>query len=323
MSLSISIAMATCNGEQYLSAQLQSFVEQKRLPDELVICDDGSRDATVAMVERFCRTAPFATRVLVNEENLGYVKNFERALAHCGGDLVFLSDQDDCWFSDKLAVMAQRFEQDARLFVLQADMVLADEHLTPSRYTQLGNILALGQSADRFVTGCGTALRRRWLDLALPVPVGLALGHDDWFHRLAIPLGARAVIDRPLQYYRRHGYNSSRWLASSPAGVSLLRGAREHGLRDASRGWRAERERIRAARSRIADSHRLLCELGLAERQAPALARLSRREDAYDGRLQTLSGNRVARLPRLLRFWAGGHYDEFAGWKSALKDLVR
>jgi hypothetical protein len=173
------------------------------------------------------------------------------------------------------------------------------------------------------MTGCGTALRRSWLDLAGSIPAELGLGHDDWIHRLAIPLGARAVLDQPLQYYRRHAANSSQWLASRPRGVSRFRATCEHGLRDASSGWRAERERIRAARARIAGSHALLMGMGLADRQEAALAWLLRRESAYDGRLQTLTAGRFARLPRLFRFWAEGQYDEFAGWKSALKDIVR
>ena len=46
----VSIAMATCNGEDWVEAQLASFVEQHRRPDELVVCDDASDDATLERV---------------------------------------------------------------------------------------------------------------------------------------------------------------------------------------------------------------------------------------------------------------------------------
>ena len=38
----ISIAMCTYNGAQFVTEQLRSIALQTRLPDELIICDDGS-----------------------------------------------------------------------------------------------------------------------------------------------------------------------------------------------------------------------------------------------------------------------------------------
>ena len=44
----ISVAMATYNGERYLPEMLDSLAGQTRLPDELVVRDDGSSDSTLA-----------------------------------------------------------------------------------------------------------------------------------------------------------------------------------------------------------------------------------------------------------------------------------
>src|ERR1700728_346533 len=46
----ISVAMCTYNGERFLAAQLESIVQQTRLPDELVVCDDASTDQTLSIV---------------------------------------------------------------------------------------------------------------------------------------------------------------------------------------------------------------------------------------------------------------------------------
>ena len=48
----ISIAMTTYNGEQYIERQLESILNQTLLADEIVICDDGSRDATVEIIRK-------------------------------------------------------------------------------------------------------------------------------------------------------------------------------------------------------------------------------------------------------------------------------
>ena len=101
--LSISIALCTYNGERFLRKQLDSYIQQTRLPDELVICDDGSKDRTLEILEEFAAKAPFSVRIYQNVQNLGWSKNFEKAINLCTGDLIALSDQDDEWLSHKLA----------------------------------------------------------------------------------------------------------------------------------------------------------------------------------------------------------------------------
>src|ERR687885_1327551 len=101
--MKVSVAMCTYNGAAFLREQLQSLAAQARTPDELVVCDDASADATVRVVREFAAAAPFPVRLTVNERNLGSTKNFERAISLCAGDLVALSDQDDLWLPAKLA----------------------------------------------------------------------------------------------------------------------------------------------------------------------------------------------------------------------------
>ena len=93
----ISIAMTTYNGSKYLNDQLKSFSQQDQAPDELIVCDDGSSDNTIKILEKFSLNAPFDVKIYQNESNLGFTKNFENALSKCTGDLIFLSDQDDIW----------------------------------------------------------------------------------------------------------------------------------------------------------------------------------------------------------------------------------
>ena len=75
--------MATLNGGAYLAEQLASLAAQSRTPDELVICDDGSTDDTIAVIEQFQRSAAFPVRLHRNSERLGYSLNFSRAANLC------------------------------------------------------------------------------------------------------------------------------------------------------------------------------------------------------------------------------------------------
>ena len=320
--MQISIAMATYNGAKYLQEQLDSFLQQTRLPDELVVCDDGSTDATVEILEAFIQHAPFAVHICRNETNLGYIKNFEKVLSLCTGDIIFLSDQDDVWFSNKIEEMAGILETRQDIFVLQTDMVLADEDMNPTSYTQLGNIRALQQSPDTFMFGCGTAVRKAWCDLLLPIPSDMVT-HDNWIHRLALALDARALHDKPLQYFRRHGNNASNWLASNPVGMSQLDAFRAHGFNDASEGWTRELERSKATLERICERIGVLKEFGLDARQLVAVSMLSSQIKNLSHRIRIVKTPRITRLPHVLAMLMRGGYRQFSGWKSAAKDIFR
>ncbi|MEK7198913.1 MAG: glycosyltransferase, partial [Bacteroidota bacterium] len=103
----ISVVMATYNGERFLSEQLESILSQSYPNIEMIVVDDGSVDSTVALVESYIKRYP-AIRLYVNEENLGYIKNFEKGMLLANGEYIALSDQDDIWRKDKLALLMER-----------------------------------------------------------------------------------------------------------------------------------------------------------------------------------------------------------------------
>jgi len=142
--MKISIAMATYNGAQYLEAQLQSFVDQTRPPDELIITDDCSTDGTADIVYEFAKTAPFEVVFCRNEKNLGYCGNFNAALMQTTGDLVFLSDQDDVWFPEKIAYIAEVAERNPEMLVVMNDAALTDGGLNEVGLTKIGQIRSAG-----------------------------------------------------------------------------------------------------------------------------------------------------------------------------------
>ena len=74
--MQISIAMATYNGAKYLQEQLDSFLHQTRLPDELVVCDDGSTDATLEILKAFRQQAPFRRANLPKREESWLYQEF-------------------------------------------------------------------------------------------------------------------------------------------------------------------------------------------------------------------------------------------------------
>ncbi|MBU3888547.1 glycosyltransferase [Methylosinus sporium] len=79
------------------------------MPDELIVCDDGSSDETLPIVEAFAKRAPFPVMVYRNEANLGYTKNFETAARRCRGDIVFFPIRMMSGCRERWKPLKQRF----------------------------------------------------------------------------------------------------------------------------------------------------------------------------------------------------------------------
>ena len=127
----ISIAMATYNGERYVREQLESLSAQTRLPDELVVTDDGSTDGTLEILRAFARAAPFPVRVYPGERNLGYTRNFLKAARLCTGDWIAFCDQDDVWLPEKLATI-ERYAASGGTLLIVHSAESVDRTLTPT-----------------------------------------------------------------------------------------------------------------------------------------------------------------------------------------------
>lgn len=105
----ISIAMATYNGEKYLREQLDSILAQTIQDFELIVCDDCSTDSTVQILNEYVEKDS-RIKVFVNAKNLGFRKNFEKAIGLCKGEYIALSDQDDIWMTEHLELLVDNIQ---------------------------------------------------------------------------------------------------------------------------------------------------------------------------------------------------------------------
>jgi len=321
VSLRISIAMATYNGASLLQRQLDSFLSQTRQPDELVVCDDGSSDDTLTILERFRQTAPFVVRIHQNEANLGFTKNFERALSKCTGDLIFLSDQDDIWFPDKLAFVAKIFLENPDKLLVIHDGRLVDEHLVAHGATKFSQITAAYGSPDSVVMGALTAVRKELLAYSFPIPDGMK-GHDVWLHNIAGLLDSRCVINKELQLIVRHSANTSNWIGSSVQKIHKW---------DL---WRFEfkttpattySDRILINETSQARLKKLLDEDGRYSREIVegSLSYLRKEFEVLRYRDELVNSNWFDQKVMSLRMWLRGDYKYFNGFRSFMRDLFR
>lgn len=212
----ISIAMATYNGEKFLREQLDSILAQTIQDFELIVCDDCSTDSTARILREYERNDS-RIKVFVNEKNLGFKKNFEKAIGLCSGDYIALSDQDDIWLPEHLENLLNNIEGNS-MSVANANLIDANgnefsdvnlmqyekfERIYPSPEIMYGLMFYKNP-----FFGSNSMYRKEVFDKALPMPDGIAY-HDVWFSICSACFGGIAYIDIPVTKHRFTGNNVS------------------------------------------------------------------------------------------------------------------
>lgn len=210
----ISVAMTTYNGSKYLREQIDSILNQTEKDFELIICDDCSSDDTFAIISDYEKN-DFRIHVYKNEKNLGYVKNFEKAISLCKGDYIALSDQDDVWLPEHLSILLDNIKAGGYSLV-GANALLVDFN---NIYlgTKLINNYTLPNNKHDFeimllyrnvFQGAAILFDRTILNKALPFPENMKF-HDWWLALVASENNGVNYIDEPVLRYRQHGNNAS------------------------------------------------------------------------------------------------------------------
>lgn len=328
----ISIAMATYNGERFIAEQLESLAAQTVAPHELVVCDDGSTDGTLGIVEAFARRSPFPVRVIRNEKNLGYADNFLKAASLCEAEWVAFCDQDDRWAPEKLALVGQAVGRDPEVLLVQHPAYLTDERGEPTGEvawpSEERTYRRLGHFPWRSGMGCGQVFRT-WLVREIPHDDRFMIDperpsttspHDDWVLKLSQCLGSAHYMARPLVYRRRHAQSVT---AERGPPMRLPKGAlRRTGLAGELERYsilaRNRAEVLRRCAARCAPSHgsRLLDSAAYFETAAVILERRSLWR-THRGLSRVAGALKLMSAPGYWRMGWG-----VVGWRGFLRDLL-
>ena len=201
--------MAAYNGAKYIGRQLTSIVNQLGPHDELVVVDDASTDGTVQIVNSYKDPR---IHLYINANNIGVARTFNRALHLSHGDLIFLSDQDDRWYNDKIAVIRENFSARCVDLIVHDAVIIKENRILYNSLFKFANSSAgiVKNFISNTYTGCCMAFKRKILDKILPVPANKGIFHDAWIGILAEYYGYKvAFIDIPLIEFNRHDRNAS------------------------------------------------------------------------------------------------------------------
>lgn len=222
----ISVALCTYNGARYLREQLDSLFAQTYSNMEIVAVDDCSTDRTVELLREYQRRDA-RLRVSLNPHNVGFVRNFERAIALCNGAIIAPCDQDDIWLPDKLRTLARSMGKHSLVFC-DSELIDADGRSLGTSMSEFWAMQDLNDPAAFIFTNCvsGHAMLFRRDLLAEPPQLPAELFHDWGLAVLATVKGGIAYCPEKLVRYRQHGNNVTDVLRVNRARAQRAPGSR-------------------------------------------------------------------------------------------------
>lgn len=197
---SVSAVVTAYNSERYIADAISSIRAQSRLPDEIIIVDDGSSDATRSVVEGLGGGLRYMYQ---SNRGEGAARNAGIAASRC--DFIAFLDADDAWLPDRQETLLTSLgHPQSSLIVSGKGRLLKEEHwweaLEPAPHRLEGFMMSFGASL----------IARKVFERIGPVDETLRHGVDlDWFLRCreaGVPI---SVCDAVCLLYRRHEANMS------------------------------------------------------------------------------------------------------------------
>ena len=219
--MTVGVAVALYNGERFIEKQLDTIRLQSRKADRVVLCDDGSKDNTVAAVSAYIDKYSLHDNwsLICNPQNLGYIKNFYGAIGLCDTDIVFLCDQDDVWKEDKIEKMLQIMEEQPQINLLSCRYGIVDANgqqinsVVDRKANESGSICAVCvediMTAYRW-PGMVMCIRKDFFNEIAACIYNCDVAHDFMFAVLSADKGSFYEYDYIGAFHRRHDNNTAR-----------------------------------------------------------------------------------------------------------------
>jgi glycosyltransferase involved in cell wall biosynthesis len=204
----VSVAMATYNGEKYISAQLESIINQTYSSLEIIITDDASSDNTIKIIKDFQKEYAFI-QLFINDNNSGVTKTFEHSFKNCSGDFIAISDQDDIWESNKIEVLLNQINNEDAIY---SNSLLVDKNGVSlnKEFKSLMNLQSYYDGAPFLMGNCVPGhtilMRTAFVKKILPLPGEMMF--DRWISFCAAANNGIKYVDIALVKYRQHDSNT-------------------------------------------------------------------------------------------------------------------
>lgn len=201
----ISVIIPAYNAESYLAEALASVLTQTRKPEQVIVIDDGSTDATGRVAQTF--SSPIGDSIhSVRQDNAGIGAARNAGLALADGDFIAFLDADDLWPSGRVQAMLAEFERSPHLDIVFGHM---EHFFSPELSAAARRRLRCPTGRTPALLAGGLLAKRSVFDVVGPFATDLRLGEFlDWFMRGQEAGLHMATIPDLVLRRRIHGANT-------------------------------------------------------------------------------------------------------------------
>ena len=222
----ISVLIPVYNGQKFIESALKSLTEQSYKKFLVVICDDGSTDKSLEIVNAY--KSKLSLIIMKNETNLGIPKTLTSLInaARNFSDIGVYLAQDDCFPPNYLQEIAKCFMRNntvlvyTRLIKIDSDANRMKSSVNPPNINIFKKYKTLALINGNYVTAPGLAFRLNLFEDDMLFETNNLL-HDWWQFLIYSTLGNFKICYSTNAYYRIHANNlsKSKTITSNDVGV--------------------------------------------------------------------------------------------------------
>lgn len=205
------ILMSTYNGERYLCEQIDSLIKQKDVEIQILIRDDGSKDRTLEILNKYQSEYSFIS--WYDGVNLGPTQSFFDLIKHApNADFYALCDQDDVWDEDKLITAVQQLHlyDSNKPNLYYSNLRIVDQNLKFYRNSHSKKLYSDNKYSclvENLCTGCTAVFNKSAKQLVSDHIPSFCTMHDTWLYMTCKMFGNCIYDFTPHISYRQHNDN--------------------------------------------------------------------------------------------------------------------
>lgn len=213
----ISVVIPLYNHERYITQTLESVYAQSVLPKEVIVVDDGSRDASLNIARKFAAAHP-DTMTVWSHHNQGAHYTINSGVQRATGEFVSILNSDDAYHQNRFAECLAYFDANPDVTVVCTGLSFIDGNGKPIRntwyeqarafYDKVNDLSLALINGNFFMTTSNLIVRRAVFD-EIGYFSALRYAHDlDFFLRLILNGKRIGILEKPLLSYRIHTANT-------------------------------------------------------------------------------------------------------------------
>lgn len=221
------ILLSTYNGETFLGEQLDSLYAQDGISLHILVRDDGSRDGTVKILQKY--KDKYGRMTILSQHNIGCIHSFftlmqVASIDYRDFDYYAFCDQDDIWLPNKLSHAIQTLEKsynERKMYFSGFTLIDTIGNVKGKSNKQKG-VGYKGALITNAALGCTMVFTPNVLHGAIkiktkqiPIEIMSILPlHDVWMYMYSSYADVDIIYDSEFYegiYYRQHGHNVTQY----------------------------------------------------------------------------------------------------------------